>query len=147
MIQKINIVTSASGEEVLRYFTNELTNKVGILSMLRKSKTDKDSFKARINPPRGAADPFKSIVHGSIESRQGKTLLRLTFLPGIGLVFGTSIWYYFLGNYIAQEFAERSFIETCSRVSWGVLTPLLIAYIKYRWDVSRLKAHLKFWES
>jgi|TARA_Y100000385_G_scaffold228312_1_gene239463 hypothetical protein len=108
-------------------------------------KFEDNKVNAKINPPSGLVDPFKSIVTGTIESDNNSTKLNLKVSPSWTIRIFLTIWYVLILlmtiNYNYSGFSNLlKFIGL--ELIW-ILIPLVLTRLKVRWDRIRLERKIK----
>ena len=102
-------------------------------------------LKAKINPPFGWADPFKSLVTGTIDIVNNATKLNLKVSPNwtirIFLVIWTFLIVLMIIKYDYSDFVS-SFRFFGIELIW-ILIPLVLTRLKVRWDRKSLEIKLK----
>jgi len=108
-------------------------------------KFEDNKLKAKINPPSGLADPFKSIVTGTIESDNNSTKLNLKVSPSWTIRIFLTIWYVLILlmtiNYNYSDFS--SLLKFIGIDLIWILIPLALTRLKVRWDRIRLERKIK----
>lgn len=98
-------------------------------------------LKAKINPPIGLADPFRSLVNGTIVSIANKTELKLKISPGWIIRIFLSIWsvlnIIIVTRYEYTDFQD--FVRFIGILMVSIIPPLIMSRLKVRWDRKRLE--------
>ena len=100
-----------------------------------------NKLKAKINPPIGWVDPFKSLVIGTIDSVDNSTKLNLKVSPSWTIRIFLAIWYILsllmIIKYAFSDFAD-SLMFIGIELIW-IIIPLILTRLKVRWDRTRLE--------
>ena len=100
-----------------------------------------NKLNAKINPPIGWVDPFKSLVNGTIDSVEKSTKLNLKVSPSWTIRIFLIIWYA-LTLLMIFKFNYSDFVNSLKFIGieliW-IIIPLVLTRLKVRWDRKRLE--------
>jgi hypothetical protein len=102
-------------------------------------------LKAKINPPIGWADPFKSLVSGTIDIVDNSTKLNLKVSPSWTIRIFLTIWY-ILSLLMIINFDYYDSISTLKFIGLEIILiifPLILVRMKVKWDKKRLERIIK----
>ncbi len=104
-----------------------------------------NKLNAKINPPIGWADPFKSLVNGTIDIVDNSTKLNLKVSPSWTIRMFLTIWY-ILSLLMIINFDYYDSISTLKFIGLEIILiifPLILVRMKVKWDKKRLERIIK----
>jgi len=108
-------------------------------------KLENYKLKAKINPPIGWVDPFKSLVIGTIDSIDNSTQLNLKVSPSWTIRIFLTIWYIlsFLMIIKYDYYDLNSSLKFMGLETIWLIFPLILVRLKVKWDKKRLERVIK----
>ena len=100
-----------------------------------------NKLNAKINPPVGWSDPFKSLVSGTIDIVDNSTKQNLKVSPSWTIRIFLTIWYILILIMIFT-FDYPDIVNSLEFIAIGliwIMIPLILTRLKVRWDRKRLE--------